>query len=150
MTTPHGPEPTTGRVLEPSNMSVKDFKPDRVYPNTKPDDFGQVNMGDKDRSRLGQYPDMNVEAHYRSDVDSQKGAQHHTIGTGRNQAASGAHSHDGVSGLKIGPREFDPTPGQEGKTRPALTLTGSKGGNAALTSLIAYLGNFFEFRDLTT
>jgi hypothetical protein len=131
-------------------MSVKDFKPDRVYPNGTPDDFGQVNTADKDRSRLGQFPDLSVEAHYRSDIDSAKGAQHHSIGTGRNQASSGAHSHDGVSGLKIGPREFDPTPGQEGKTRPALTLTGSKAGNAALASLIAYLGNFFEFRDLTT
>lgn len=150
MTTPSGPEPPTGRILEPSNMSIKDFKPERVYPDGRPDHFGQVNVADKDRSRLGQFPDVSVEAHYRSDVDSAKSAMHHTIGTGRNQAASGAHSHDGVSGLKIGPLEFDPTPGFEGKLRPALTLTGSKGGNAALASLITYLGNFFNFRDLTT
>lgn len=150
MTTPHGPEPTTGRILEPSNMSIKDFKPDRVYPDGRPDNFGQVNVADKDRSRQGNAPGTTDEAHYRSDVDSSKQALHHSLGTGRNQASPGNHSHDGITGVKIGPREFDPTVGQEGKTRPALTLTGSKGGNAALTSLIAYLGNFFEFRDLTT
>jgi len=150
MTTPTGPEPTTGRILEPSNMAIKGFKPDRVYPSGKPDDFGQVNVADKDRSRMGNFPDQTDSGHYRSDVDSSKQALHHSLGVGRNQASPGNHSHDGITGKKIGPLEFNPTPGFEGTTRPALTLTGAKGGNAALTSLIAYLGNFFEFRDLTT
>lgn len=150
MTTPHGPEPLTGRSLEPSNMSIKDFKPSRVYPAGNVDEFGQVNNADKDRSRLGENPNTSDSAHYRSDADSSKQALHHTLGISRNQAAQGDHMHDGITGKKIGPLEFNPTPGFEGTTRAALTLTGAKGGNAALISLIAYLGNFFEFRDLTT
>jgi hypothetical protein len=75
--------------------------------------------------------------HSRSDVDSAQSAQHHTIGIGHNQAASGDHVHDGSSSRKIG-------------TGLNLAISGSKGGNAALASLITMLGNVIDFDDNTT
>lgn len=62
--------------------------------------------------------------HTKSDSDSSPVAQHHTLGPRPNQAASGAHKHDGISSPKI---------------LDGVTLTGSKGGNAALASVIAAL-----------
>lgn len=75
--------------------------------------------------------------HQRSDKDSGTNAQHHTLGTGHNQAASGDHVHDGKSSRKIG-------------TGMSLTLTGAKGGNVALTNLITMLKQVMEFTDNTT
>lgn len=75
-------------------------------------DQGQVNQFDPVYNRL---------FHAFSDVDSDSGAQHHTLGPGVSQAASGAHTHDG-------------------NNSPLLfsgTVTGSRGGNAALANLIS-------------
>ena len=62
--------------------------------------------------------------HTKSDVDSSVLAQHHTLGTKPNQAASGSHKHDGASGVLL---------------LSGVTLTGSRAGNAALASVIAAL-----------
>lgn len=75
--------------------------------------------------------------HSRSDVDSAQSAQHHTIGIGHNQASAGDHVHDGASSRKIG----------QGLN---LAISGSKGGNAALASVIAMLANVIDFEDNTT
>lgn len=75
--------------------------------------------------------------HSRSDVDASQSAQHHTIGIGHNQASAGDHVHDGSSSRKIG----------QGLK---LSISGSKGGNAALASLITMLKNVVEFEDNTT
>lgn len=101
MTTPNQPKPATGRILEPSKLAVKKFTEKRVYPTDAPDDFGQVNNSDKDRSRIGKPPAQSSQDHYHSDVDSSRQAQHHTLGTGRNQAAPGNHIHDGVTSKEI-------------------------------------------------
>lgn len=61
--------------------------------------------------------------HAFSDVDSDQGAQHHTLGPGVNQAASGSHTHDGNNS----PLLFNGT------------ITGSRGGNAAVANLISIL-----------
>lgn len=61
--------------------------------------------------------------HAFSDVDSDQGAQHHTLGSGVNQAASGAHTHDGNNS----PLLFNGT------------VTGSRGGNAAVANLISIM-----------
>lgn len=65
--------------------------------------------------------------HTNSDVDSSQKAQHHTLGSSRNQASPGDHTHDGGTSNK--------------SIQPLLgtTLTGSKGGNAALASVVAAL-----------
>lgn len=39
--------------------------------------------------------------HINSDVDENLLAYHHTLGLGINQAASGAHTHDGVNSKRI-------------------------------------------------
>ena len=147
MTTPKQPVPTTGRVLEPSKLAVKKFTEKRVYPDGSPDDFGQVNHGDKDRSRIGSPPEPSTQDHYHSDVDSSQQAQHHSLGTSRNQASPGNHIHDGVTSPKLGPLQMAPG---GNATVPALVLTGSKGGNVALTNLINMLKNFVNFTDNTT
>lgn len=61
--------------------------------------------------------------HTHDDVDGSQKAHHHTLGSGHNQAAPGDHSHDGGSSAKIAPLE-------------GFTLTGSRGGNAAVASIV--------------
>jgi hypothetical protein len=75
--------------------------------------------------------------HSRSDVDASTFAQHHTLGIKHNQASTGDHIHDGASSRKIG----------QGL---GLVVTGSKGGNAALASLLVQLAKVIEFTDSTT
>jgi hypothetical protein len=62
--------------------------------------------------------------HNKSDVDSSSEAQHHTLGIKKDQASPGDHKHDGTTSRKI----LDGT-----------TITGSRGGNAAVASIIAAL-----------
>lgn len=64
--------------------------------------------------------------HQKSDVDASANAQHHSLGPRSTQSAAGNHTH------QIG----------DGGSVPVLdgvSLTGSKGGNAALASVIAAL-----------
>lgn len=64
------------------------------------------------------------EMHTNDDLDVSAESHHHTIGPGVNQAASGAHNHDGNNSPLI----------LEG-----VTITGGKGGNTAVASIIAAL-----------
>lgn len=114
------------------------------------DSFGQPANTQEDSANFGIPPSDSSKAHYRADTDSNQQALHHTLGPGRNQAASGSHTHDGTTSPKLGLYKFDTTVGQEGKIIPSLVVTGSKGGNAALASLIAMLKNFIDFTDTTT
>lgn len=148
MSTPKQPKPNSGRILEPTKMAVTKFDPKRVYPDSNVDNFGHVNNSDKDRSRTGLDPNKADDNHAFSDVDAGTLSIHHTLGTGRNQASPGDHTHDGTTSRKLGLYEMDP--GNPGQTRPALVLTGAKGGNVALTNLIAMLKTFIDFRDTTT
>lgn len=75
--------------------------------------------------------------HSRSDVDRSARAQHHTLGFRPNQASPGNHIHDGTTARKLG-------------TGLGLVLTGSKGGNVALTNLLTMLKNLIDFTDNTT
>ena len=62
--------------------------------------------------------------HSKSDVDSSSQAHHHTLGIKHDQASPGDHMHDGTVSKKI---------------LTGTTLTGSRGGNVALVSVIAAL-----------
>lgn len=62
--------------------------------------------------------------HTKSDSDASVYAQHHTLGPRPNQASPGPHKHDGTSSLKL---------------LDGVTITGAKGGNTALASVIAIL-----------
>lgn len=73
--------------------------------------------------------------HDRSDVDSSSTAQHHTLGLKHDQASPGDHKHDGKNSRLIG----------EG-----ITISGAKGGNAALASVIAAMVQMFGVTDSTT
>lgn len=73
--------------------------------------------------------------HTNADTDSSITAAHHTLGTRRNQASKGDHIHDGENGLKI---------------MENVTITGAKGGNAALADLITKLAAALGFTDNTT
>lgn len=59
--------------------------------------------------------------HRNADTDSSKQAIHHTIGPAADQVASGAHTHDG---------------GETRQLLAGITITGSRGGNVALASVI--------------
>jgi len=81
-------------------------------------------MPDIDRAKKDATAGAVNKFHAKSDVDSAQYAQHHTLGIKHDQAAPGDHTHDGrVSKLLL-----------EG-----VTITGSRGGNAAVASIIAAL-----------
>lgn len=85
--------------------------------------------------------------HTQSDADSSPQSQHHTLGTARNQASPGDHNHDGTTSRKLGRYQMDPA---GNKVIPKDVLAGAKGGNVALTNLIALLKNYIDFTDSTT
>lgn len=134
--------------LKPTKFGITPGKPNELQPVTEPDKFGQVHNNQKDVSAGGVPSAIEVKrAHTMSDADSSPHSQHHTLGTGRNQSSPGNHIHDGITSPKLGPLQMDPA---GDSTIPALVLTGAKGGNVALTNLIAMLKNFINFTDNTT
>lgn len=64
------------------------------------------------------------EFHKNAAVDTRREDIHHTIGTGPNNAASGDHTHRGGDSVLL---------------LDGVTISGSKGGNIALGSVIAAL-----------
>lgn len=84
--------------------------------------------GDSQRTVLAEKPKATAEEveefHTNSDVDTRRESQHHTLGSGSTQAAAGNHKHDG---------------GDSELLLAGLTITGSRGGNTSLPSIIACL-----------
>jgi len=98
-----------------------------------PDDpFGPIK---KPAQRTSPPPEEVARFHARSDVDSSQTAQHHTLGVRHDQASPGDHKHEGQGSRLI----------MEG-----ITVSGAKGGNAALADLIAKLSAALGFTDSTT
>jgi hypothetical protein len=64
------------------------------------------------------------EFHTNDDLNRDSQAHHHSLGIGVNEAASGAHNHDGTNSVKL---------------LAGYTLTGSRASGAALLSVIAAL-----------
>jgi hypothetical protein len=77
-------------------------------------------------------PDARIvnEFHTNDDIDKDAAAHHHSLGTGANQAASGAHRHENLG---------------EG-----IELSGSRGGNLALQSVINAMVQLFGVTDNTS
>ena len=69
-------------------------------------------------------PQVVTDFHTNCDVDQDKEAFHHTIGTGATQAAAGSHVHNGADSLML---------------LDGVKLSGSRGGNTALVSIIGAL-----------
>lgn len=65
-----------------------------------------------------------AEFHIFSDKDSSADAQHHTLGTGTNQASPGSHNHDGGNSVAL---------------LANYTISGSRSSGAALVSVIEAL-----------
>lgn len=80
-------------------------------------------------------PRVVAQIHRNADTDNDKTSSHHTIGPGPNQAASGVHTHDGVETRLLG---------------AGVTLTGSKGGNAAVASMVAAMVAILGVTDNTS
>lgn len=96
------------------------------------DPFGDLKQP---QNKTGPPPEIVNKFHERSDVDSSSLAQHHTLGVKHDQASPGDHTHNGEGSLFL----------MEG-----VTITGSKGGNVALASLITALSDYLGFTDGTT
>lgn len=64
------------------------------------------------------------EIHEQSDLNTRSEAQHHTLGSRADQASPGNHTHDG---------------GTSAPLWADVTITGSRGGNMALASVISML-----------
>lgn len=62
--------------------------------------------------------------HERDDLDGGKNAHHHTLGVTQDQASPGNHNHDGSNSTQL---------------LAGITLSGAKGGNVALASVVAAL-----------
>jgi hypothetical protein len=79
-----------------------------------------------DRSEAGPVAAKQVtEFHTKDDLDSSQEAHHHSLGPKHDQAAAGDHSHKTGTGYN---------PALKG-----VTITGSRGGGAALVSVISAL-----------
>lgn len=81
--------------------------------------------------------------HTKDDVDGGQQSHHHTLGTGRNQSASGRHNHDGANGRLVG-KDL------------GLTFTGLKvpatvaDCNVLINSLYNALAKVMDLKDLRT
>ena len=79
-------------------------------------------------------PQVVEEFHVNADTDRDKDAIHHSIGTNEFQAAAGSHTHNGSDSLLL---------------LTNIEISGSRGGNTALASVIAALVSMGA-RDSTT
>lgn len=75
------------------------------------------------------------EFHTNDDLNRDSQAHHHSLGIGVNEAASGAHNHDGTNSVQLG---------------KGITITGSRGSGAALLSLLTALEQILGVEDNTT
>ena len=80
-----------------------------------------VDLTQKDRPPTAEEVDT---LHTNADTDARKEAIHHTLGVGENQGSPGNHTHRGGDSMQI---------------LAGITLTGSRGGNIALLSVIQAL-----------
>lgn len=80
-----------------------------------------VDLTKKDRPPASEEVDQ---FHTNADTDSRAEAIHHTLGAGDNQAARGSHNHRGGDSVQL---------------LTGVTITGSRGGNIALLSVIQAL-----------
>lgn len=103
-------------------------------PVVKDDPFGIIKSERRDNVPTARQVS---ELHTKADLDASTSSMHHTLGISHNQASPGDHSHDGQTSRLIG----------QGRN---ITITGAKGGNVALGSLISALKQVMDITDNTT
>lgn len=97
-----------------------------------PDDpFGTIK---KEASQAGPSSRQVNDLHKKSDKDVGPNAQHHTLGTDRNQAASGSHVHGGKDSKLVG----------DGM---GLAISGAKNTAASEDSIVNMLKKVISFTD---
>lgn len=101
----------------------------QIFPD---DPFGGIKEPATNQSPL---PQVVTAFHKRADTDGSQFAAHHTLGIQHNQASPGDHKHDGQNSKLI---------------MDGVVITGSRGGNVALTNLILALASALGFTDSTT
>jgi hypothetical protein len=120
------------------NKPTHQRTPNSASPVGSPTPSGNFLNSDKDYSKhSGAGPAEVASFHNRDDIDVSFKSHHHTLGPGHNQASPGDHRHDGKTSKLIGAGDGN-------------ILTGAKGGNVALTNLIALVSKYIEFTDGTT
>jgi len=85
---------------------------------------GQFNEGASVNSEERPPQKLVNEFHTNDDLNRDAQAHHHSLGIGVNEAASGAHNHDGANSVRL----------LDGRT-----ITGSRASGAALISVITML-----------
>lgn len=103
-------------------------------PMIEGDPFGGVK---RDKSSANPTARQINQLHENADTNAGPNAAHHTLGVNRNQASPGDHVHDGKASKKVG-------------AGLGIVVTGSRGGNAALASLITQLQKVITLTDSTT
>jgi hypothetical protein len=98
------------------------------------DPFGQIKQ---DKVSINPSARQVNQFHEKADTDAGPNSAHHTLGTNRNQSSPGDHVHDGKASKPVG-------------AGLGLVVTGSRGGNAALASLLQQLAKVIDFTDTTT
>jgi hypothetical protein len=127
---------------------MTELNPTRFGAPGKPNEFGQIasNQHDDSAGPVKSPLESNLD-HSQDDTDISPRAHHHTLGTSRNQASPGNHIHDGISSPKLGAKQMNPA---GNAVVNQYSISGSRGGNAAVASIIALLKNFVDFDDNTT
>lgn len=112
-------------------MSEQPIYPQDPFSPIKPDQKAPDSVSSPRESTL---------QHARSDVDSSELAQHHTLGMKRNQAASGAHTHNGSDSNKLGKGAALSITGK-------LTPTTVAEVDAIIDSMVTMLSKVIDFTD---
>jgi len=103
-------------------------------PSSHDDPFSEVKH---DKASLSPTARQVNQLHSSDDIDGGPFAHHHSLGVNRNQSSPGDHIHNGKTSKKLG-------------SGMGITLTGSRGGNAAVASIIAALKQIMDLTDSTT
>lgn len=132
-------DPKMKPIKKPTiNQPPHQRTPNDASPSNSPTINGNNQNHDKDYSKWGDLSPGEVnKLHARDDVDVSFRSHHHTLGIKSGQAAPGDHIHNGVNSKRIGAKDGN-------------VLSGAKGGNVALTNLIAILAKYIDFSDTTT
>jgi hypothetical protein len=109
-------------------MTAPNQQPNKMFDD---DPFGQVKQ---EATQTGLTSRQVNELHKKSDKDSSPYSQHHTLGTDRNQSASGSHNHGGKDSKLVG----------DGLN---LAISGTKNTAASEDSIVAMLRKVISFTD---
>jgi hypothetical protein len=92
--------------------------------SAQPRQYGSTTQSDNLKDNPKPAADVVGDFHTNDDLDATAQSHHHSLGSAPSQASPGSHTHDGSDSLPL---------------LSGTTLTGSRGGIAALTSIVQAL-----------